>query len=131
MASLRSSASRTKANTSAPTKPKKRTKKAKSEPTTIIDDIDLDLYGPEPVDEDDEESEEEEDVEMGSDAPMGDVDMEDMQSKAKAAMANPEGKSVQATHWCLIYRSDGALEVSESGQGFIAFMRRCLLSEVC
>ena len=78
-----------------------------------MDEIDLDLYGPEPVDEEEEESEEEEDedVAMGSDLPLGDVDMEEMESKAKAAMANPEGKSVQATHWCLIYRSDGALEV--------------------
>ncbi|KAK3805170.1 MAG: hypothetical protein J3Q66DRAFT_446081 [Benniella sp.] len=46
-----------------------------------------------------------------SDVPMGDIDMEDVQSKAQASMANPEGKSFQATHWCLIYRSDGALEV--------------------
>jgi cleavage and polyadenylation specificity factor subunit 1 len=27
-------------------------------------------------------------------------------------MANPEGHSTQSTHWCLIYRTDGALEVT-------------------
>lgn len=112
MASLRSSASKTKVNTAVPTKTLKRTKKVKKEAAAVMDEIDLDLYGPEPVDEDEEESEEEEDVEMGSDVPMADVDMEEMKSKAKAAMANPEGKSIQATHWCLLYRSDGALEVS-------------------
>ncbi|GJJ73458.1 cleavage and polyadenylation specificity factor subunit 1 [Entomortierella parvispora] len=112
MASLRSSASKTKVSAAATTKTQKRTKKVKKEAVAVMDEIDLDLYGPEPVDEEEEESEEEdEDVEMGSDMPMADVDMEEARSKAKAAMANPEGKSVQATHWCLLYRSDGALEI--------------------
>ena len=82
-----------------------------------MDDIDLDLYGPEPDGEEEEQSEEdEEDVEMeatagANDIPMGDAEMSDAQSKAKTAMANPEGHSLQSTHWCLIYRTDGALEV--------------------
>lgn len=81
-----------------------------------MDDIDLDLYGPEP-DEEEEEQSEEEDAEMeasvgANDIPMGDADMADAQSKSKAAMANPEGHSTQSTHWCLIYRTDGALEVT-------------------
>ncbi|KAF9362920.1 Cleavage and polyadenylation specificity factor subunit 1 [Mortierella sp. NVP85] len=117
MASLRSSATRMSSKASTVVKKQGRTKKPKKESTKIVDEIDLDLYGPEPDEEEDEEEEEEdEDVDMRapdahSDVPMGDIDMEDVQSKAQASMANPEGKSLQATHWCLIYRSDGALEI--------------------
>ncbi|KAF9111435.1 Cleavage and polyadenylation specificity factor subunit 1 [Mortierella sp. AM989] len=120
MALLRSSISNNSSNFAAINKKRTRTKKTKKEATKVVDDIDLDLYGPEIGDdeeEEDEESEEEADIEMGAapgtngDVPGGDIDMEDVQSKAKTAMANPEGKSVQATHWCFIYRMDGALEI--------------------
>ncbi|KAI8362546.1 CPSF A subunit region-domain-containing protein [Mortierella sp. GBAus27b] len=116
MASLRSSATKPSSTFAAAIKKQARAKKPKKETTKIVDDIDLDLYGPEP-DEEEEEEEEEEDTDMKtapeaySDVPMGDMNMEDVQSKAQASMANPEGKSLQATHWCLIYRSDGALEI--------------------
>lgn len=117
MASLRSSAK----TSSASSKPsaagtwKKNSKKVKKEATRVMDDIDLDLYGPEP-DEEEEQQSDEEDVEMeasagANDIPIGDSDISDAQSKSKAAMANPEGHSTQSTHWCLIYRADGALEV--------------------
>lgn len=91
-----------------------------------MDDIDLDLYGPEPDEEEEEESEEE-DAEMeasvgANDIPMGDADMADAQSKSKAAMANPEGHSTQSTHWCLIYRTDGALEVTGCCSILFAFV---------
>ncbi|KAK3813996.1 MAG: CPSF A subunit region-domain-containing protein [Benniella sp.] len=117
MASLRSSATKMSSKASTVVKKQGRTKKTKKESTKIVDEIDLDLYGPEPdEEEDEEEGEQDEDVDMRapdahSDVPMGDIDMEDVQSKAQASMANPEGKSLQATHWCLIYRSDGALEI--------------------
>lgn len=116
MASLRSFASSARkhaANTESSSRPRKRTKKAE---TRVMDEVELDLYGPEPGDEDEDESESEEedkadnDVKMESDL-LFDVNMEGVQSKAKHDMANPEGQSVQATHWCVIYRSDGALEV--------------------
>ncbi|KAG0206865.1 Cleavage and polyadenylation specificity factor subunit 1 [Mortierella sp. NVP41] len=115
MASLRSSAKTISKVTTASTQAKK-TKKAKKEATRVLDDIDLDLYGPEPDGEEEEQSGEEEDVEMeatagANDIPMGDADMGDAQSRAKTAMANPEGHSLQSTHWCLIYRTDGALEI--------------------
>lgn len=118
MASLRSSATKMSSRATTAAKKQARTKKSKKESTKIVDEIDLDLYGPEPDEEEEEEKEEEEDedVEMRApvahgDVPMGDIDMDDVQSKAQASMANPEGQSLQATHWCLIYRSDGALEV--------------------
>ncbi|KAG0002046.1 Cleavage and polyadenylation specificity factor subunit 1 [Entomortierella chlamydospora] len=118
MAFLRSSVTNNPSSLTTLNKKQKSTKKPKKETTRIIDDIDLDLYGPEMGDdEEDEESEEEADTEMGpapgtnGDVPVGDIDMEDVQSNAKASMANPEGKSVQATHWCFIYRADGALEI--------------------
>ncbi|KAF9351531.1 Cleavage and polyadenylation specificity factor subunit 1 [Mortierella sp. AD094] len=120
MAFLRSSITNNPSRLATVDKKQKRTKKPKKETTRIIDDIDLDLYGPEMGDDeedDDEESEEEADIEMGAapgtngDVPVGDIDMEDVQSKAKTSMANPEGKSLQATHWCFIYRADGALEI--------------------
>lgn len=116
MASLRSFASSAKkhaVNTNASSRPRKRTKKAE---TRVMDEVELDLYGPEPGDEEEDEGESEEeekadnDVKMESDL-LFDVNMEGVQSKAKHDMANPEGQSVQATHWCIIYRSDGALEV--------------------
>ncbi|KAK3835815.1 MAG: CPSF A subunit region-domain-containing protein [Linnemannia elongata] len=117
MASLRSSAKTSSASSKANAAGTwtKKSKKVKKEATRVMDDIDLDLYGPEP-DEEEEEQSEEEDVEMGAsaganDIPMGDNDMVDAQSKSKAAMANPEGHSTQSTHWCLIYRTDGALEI--------------------
>ncbi|KAF9194083.1 Cleavage and polyadenylation specificity factor subunit 1 [Haplosporangium sp. Z 11] len=119
MASLRSTVKTTSSNISTSKKSKK-VKKPKKEAARVVDDIDLDLYGPEAGEDDDiesEEEEEEEDVTMktaqwsSDDISMGDVDMESMQAKAKATMANPEGQSVQATHWCLIYRTDGALEI--------------------
>ncbi|KAF9438833.1 Cleavage and polyadenylation specificity factor subunit 1 [Entomortierella beljakovae] len=119
MAFLRSSVSNKQTNLNTSNKmQKKLTKKQKKEATKIIDDIDLDLYGPEAGDEEEEEgnSEDDDDTEMGAapgtngDVP-GDIDMEDVQSKAQAAMANPEGKLLQATHWCFIYRVDGALEI--------------------
>ncbi|KAF9903816.1 Cleavage and polyadenylation specificity factor subunit 1 [Linnemannia zychae] len=117
MASLRSSVktSKTSSNQTAASLESKKSKKAKKEVTRVMDDIDLDLYGPEAGEEEEEESEDE-DVEMeasagANDIPMGDADMADAQSKAKTAMANPEGHSLQSTHWCLIYRADGALEI--------------------
>ena len=120
MASLRSSAKTASAKSFATaSKMKERVKKTKKKATErIIDDIDLDLYGAEIDEDDDDESEEEEaDVDMEDSQTMnGDVDvditMDGVQSTAKATVANPEGHSVQATHWCLIYRTDGALEVS-------------------
>jgi len=124
MASLRSSATKMSSKASTVVKKQRRTKKPKKESTKIVDEIDLDLYGPEPDEEEDEEEEEEDkDVDMRapdahSDVPMGDIDMEDIQSKAQASMANPEGQSLQATHWCLIYRSDGALEVRGRAYGY-------------
>ncbi|KAF9898896.1 Cleavage and polyadenylation specificity factor subunit 1, partial [Lobosporangium transversale] len=123
MASLRSSATR---NTLATVSTvKKRTKKQKKEVPRIIDDIDLDLYGPElgegREEEEEEVEEEDRDVEMtgpaptetnaNGDIPLDNVTMDGVQSTAKAAMANPEGESVQATHWCIIYRTDGAFEI--------------------
>ncbi|KAI1302103.1 Cleavage and polyadenylation specificity factor subunit 1 [Mortierella claussenii] len=119
MASLRSTAKTTAAVFTAVSKKQKGAKKPKKEAARVIDEIDLDLYGPElgDDDEDEEEEESEEDVEMDAapstngDASVGDVDMDGVQSTAKANTANPEGKSVQATHWCLIYRTDGALEI--------------------
>ncbi|KAG0331722.1 Cleavage and polyadenylation specificity factor subunit 1 [Podila humilis] len=127
MASLRSFASSIKkhATHSKPSsRPRKRSKKA---PTRVMDEIELDLYGPE-VNEDEDEvevtkEEEEEEPESGSDEEIAgndlkmnndqifDVKMEEVQTKVKNAMANPEGQSVEATHWCIIYRSDGALEI--------------------
>ncbi|KAF8929108.1 Cleavage and polyadenylation specificity factor subunit 1 [Dissophora ornata] len=117
MASLRSSVANASLKFASASKKQMRTKKPKKETARIIDDIDLDLYGPE-MDEDEEEDSEDddEDEEIGlapganGDVPQGDVDMEDVQSKAKT-MANPEGQSLQATHWCFIYRADGALEI--------------------
>ncbi|KAF9983556.1 Cleavage and polyadenylation specificity factor subunit 1, partial [Modicella reniformis] len=133
MASLRSSA--TKASTSLSSSsilPKASSKKQKcattkqKESTKIVDEIDLDLYGPEPDEEGEDDGSEdgEGDVEMRAveagapaapdaynDVLMGDMDIEDIQARAKASMANPEGQSIQATHWCLIYRADGALEI--------------------
>lgn len=116
MASLRSFASSAKKHAKAKpssSRPRKRTKKAE---TRVMDEVELDLYGPEPGDEDEDESESEEEEKVDNDVKMEsdllfDVDMEGVQSKAKHDMANPEGQSVQATHWCIIYRSDGALEV--------------------
>lgn len=119
MASLRSFALSAKRYANAKpssSRPRKRTKKAE---TRVMDEVELDLYGPEPGDEDEDESESEEeekadnDIKMESDL-LFDVNMEEVQSKAKHDMANPEGQSVQATHWCIIYRSDGALEVGMS-----------------
>ncbi|KAG0089651.1 Cleavage and polyadenylation specificity factor subunit 1 [Podila epicladia] len=115
MASLRSFASSAKkhaVNTNPSSRPRKRTKKAE---TRVMDEVELDLYGPEPGDEEEDESESDEekadnDVKMESDL-LFDINMEGVQSKAKHDMANPEGQSVQATHWCVIYRSDGALEI--------------------
>ncbi|KAF9924351.1 Cleavage and polyadenylation specificity factor subunit 1 [Linnemannia zychae] len=119
MASLRSSVKTTSLNKPVTVGIKvKKTRKVKKEVTRVMDDIDLDLYGPEPDGEEEEEEEEseEEDVEMelstdANDIPMREGDMTDAQTKAKTAMANPEGQSLQATHWCLIYRIDGALEI--------------------
>ncbi|KAG0368622.1 CPSF A subunit region-domain-containing protein [Gamsiella multidivaricata] len=117
MASLRSSVANTLSSSAAVGKKQKRAKKSKKEAAPIVDDVDLDLYGPAMDEEDEEESEEDDDVEMGAapgtngDVPMVDVDMENVQSTAKASMANPEGQSLQATHWCVIYRADGALEI--------------------
>ncbi|KAF9961999.1 Cleavage and polyadenylation specificity factor subunit 1 [Mortierella alpina] len=120
MASLRSSAKMSSSTHFATaSKKKERVKKTKKKATErIVDDIDLDLYGAEFDEDDDDESEEEEaDVDMedtttvNGDVGVGDVTMDGVQSTAKAAVANPEGQSVQATHWCLIYRTDGALEI--------------------
>ncbi|KAF8979797.1 Cleavage and polyadenylation specificity factor subunit 1, partial [Entomortierella lignicola] len=119
MAFLRSTITNITSSFATTNRKQKRAKKPKKETTRIIDDIDLDLYGPEmgEEEEEEEESEEEVDVEMAAvpgtngDVPGGDIDMEDVQSKAKTAMANPEGQSLQATHWCFIYRVDGALEI--------------------
>ena len=118
MASLRSSVANASLNFASAIKKQKRTKNPKKETARILDDIDLDLYGPEMDEDEDEDSEDnDDDGEIGltpgtnADVPLGDVDMEDVQSKAKTTMANPEGQSLQATHWCLIYRVDGALEV--------------------
>ncbi|KAG0316254.1 Cleavage and polyadenylation specificity factor subunit 1, partial [Dissophora globulifera] len=119
MASLRSFATNSSLSVAATSKKQRRVKKPKKEAAKIIDDIDLDLYGPELGDDDDDDdgSESEEDVEMDAapkingDVPSGDVDMEDVQTTTKATMANPEGESLQASHWCFIYRSDGALEI--------------------
>ncbi|KAG0205891.1 Cleavage and polyadenylation specificity factor subunit 1 [Mortierella sp. GBA30] len=119
MASLRSSAkSAASTHSNAVNKKKEHIRKPKKKATErIIDDIDLDLYGPEPGEEEDTDSEEDADVDMedsqgaNGDASVDDVSMDGIQSTAKTATANPEGKSVQATHWCLIYRTDGALEI--------------------
>ncbi|KAK3837510.1 MAG: CPSF A subunit region-domain-containing protein [Linnemannia gamsii] len=118
MASLRSSvksSNASKKQTAAGLKSKKSKKSKKEEVTRVMDDIDLDLYGPEAGEEEEEQSEDEDVVMEASaganDIPMGDADMMDSQSKAKTAMANPEGHSLQSTHWCLIYRADGALEI--------------------
>ena len=88
----------------------------------IVDEIDLDLYEPKP-DEEEDEDEKDDDVDMRapddySDVPMGDIDMKDVQSEAQASMANRKGTSLQATHWCLIYSSDGALEVRGYAYGY-------------
>ncbi|KAF9586527.1 Cleavage and polyadenylation specificity factor subunit 1 [Lunasporangiospora selenospora] len=117
MASLRSAAATTSSlhSQATSTKERKRKKKIITKEIKVVDEIDLDLYGPELEEEGEEEEEEEEseeeDVEMEAAKPDNDDVMIDGVNKAAAAAANPEGQSVQATHWCLIYRTDGALEI--------------------
>ncbi|KAF9970856.1 Cleavage and polyadenylation specificity factor subunit 1 [Actinomortierella ambigua] len=100
-----------------------------------IDEVDLDLYGPDYTQEDEEEEEadqeeEEEDEEQSGNEEDGSEETSDRGGLATGAAAptsqdkpvqqdltmdgsaaNPEGQTVQATHWCVIFRADGALEI--------------------
>ncbi|KAG0253424.1 Cleavage and polyadenylation specificity factor subunit 1 [Actinomortierella ambigua] len=113
---------------------KKQTSNSKPKKAAMaVDEVDLDLYGPDFTQEDDDEEEgEEEDGEesgneddemdptedqegletgAGSEAPISQDKPAPHDTNIEGSAANPEGQSVEATHWCVIFRADGALEI--------------------